>query len=66
MLATWMKVLALGIQEPLWSCDLVAMGVRYKHFKIMCHWDTYLTPNYIMDFSTLYALPLLVSLPQVF
>ena len=24
-----------------------------------CHWDTYLTPIYIMDFSTLYALPLL-------
>ena len=66
MLAAWMTVLALGIQEPLWSCDLVPMGVRYKHFTMTCHWDTYLTPHYIMDFSTLYALPLLVSLLQVF
>ena len=43
VLAGWMKVLALGIQEQVWSCDLVAMGVRYNHFKMTCHWDTYLT-----------------------
>ena len=42
------------------------MEARYKCFKMTCHWDTYLTLYYNMDFSTLYALPLLVSLPQVF
>ena len=61
-----MKGLALGISKLLWSCDLVAMEARYKHFKMTCHLDTYLTLYYNMDFSTLYALPLLVSLPQVF
>ena len=61
-----MKVLALGIPKLLWACDLVAMEARYRHFKMTCHWDTYLTLYYNMDFSTLYALLLLVSLPQVF
>ena len=60
------KVLALGIPKLLWSCDLVAMDARYRHFKMTCHWDTYLTLYYNVDFSTLYALPLLVSLSQVF
>ena len=64
--AGWMKVLALSIPKCLWSCDLVAMEARYRHFKMTCHWDTYLTLYYYMDFSTLYALSLLVSLPQVF
>ena len=66
VLAGWMKVLALGIPKLLWSCDLVAMEARYRHFKMTCYWDTYLTLYYNMDFSTLYALSLLVSLPQVF
>ena len=65
-LARWMKVLVLGIPKLLWSCDLVAMKARYRHFKMTCHWDTYLTLYYNMDFSILYALPLLVSLPQAF
>ena len=65
-LAEWMKVLALGIPKLLWSCDLVTMEARYRHFKMTCYWDTYLTLYYNMDFSTLYALPLLVSLPQVY
>ena len=65
-LAGWMKVLALGIPTLLWSCDLVAMEARSRQFKMICHWNTYLTLYYNMDFSTLYALPLLVSLPQVF
>ena len=65
-LAGWMKVLSLGIPKLLWSCDFAVMEARYRHFKMTCHWDTYLTLYYSMDFSTLYALPLLVSLPQVF
>ena len=65
-LAGWMEVLALGIPKLLWSCDLVAMEARYRHFKMICYWDTYLTLYYNRDFSTLYALSLLVSLPQVF
>ena len=65
-LVEWMTVLALGIPKLLWSCDLVAMEARYRHFSMTCHWDTYLTLYYNMDFSALYALPLLVSLPQVF
>ena len=40
--AGWMKVLALGIPKILWSCDLVAMEARSRHFKMTCHWDTYL------------------------
>ena len=43
VLAGWIKGLALGISKLLWSCDLVAMEVRYKYFKITCHWDIYLT-----------------------
>ena len=39
----WMNVLALDISKLLWSADLVAMEARYRHFKITCHWDTYLT-----------------------
>ena len=62
-LAGWMKGCALGIPKPLWPCDLVAMEARYRHFKMTCHWDTYLTLYYSIDFSALYALPLLVSLP---
>ena len=65
-LAGWMNALAFGIPKCLWSCDLVAMEARYRHFKMTCHWDTYLTLYYNMDFSTLHALSLLVSLPQVF
>ena len=64
--AGWMKGLALGVPNLLWSCDSVAMEARYKCFKMTCHWDTYLTLYYNMDFSTLYAFPLLVSFPQVF
>ena len=41
-LVGWMKVLALSIPKCLWSCDLVAMEARYRHFKMICHWDTYL------------------------
>ena len=40
--AGWMKGCALGIPKLLWSCDLVAMEARYRDFKMMCHWDTYL------------------------
>ena len=43
MLARWMKGCALGIPNLLLSCDLVAMEARYRHFKMTCHWDTYLT-----------------------
>ena len=64
--AGWTKGHALGNPKLLWSCDLVAMEARYRHFKMTCHWDTYLILYYNMDFSTLYALLLLVSLPQVF
>ena len=39
----WMKGHAPGIPKLLWSCDLVAMEARYKHFKMTCHWDTDLT-----------------------
>ena len=46
--------------------DLDKIGGNGSHFKMTCHWDTCLTPIYMMDFSTLYALPLLVSPPQVF
>jgi hypothetical protein len=48
------------------SRDLDKIRWNGSHFKMTCHWDTYLTLNYIMDFSTLYALHWLVSLPQVF
>ena len=41
--AGWMKGHALGIPKLLWSCDLVAMEARDRHFKMTCHWDTYLT-----------------------
>ena len=34
----WMNVLALGIPTLLWSCDLVAMEARSRHFKMICHW----------------------------
>ena len=60
------KVLTLGIPNLLWSCDSVTVETRYRHFEMTCHWNIYLTLYYNMDFSTLYALPLLVSLPQVF
>ena len=63
VLVKWMKGRALGIPKLPWSCDLVAMEAGYRHFKMTCHWDTYLTIYYNIDFSTLYALPLLVSLP---
>ena len=39
----WMKGHALGNPKLLWSCDLIAMEARYRHFKMTCHWDTYLT-----------------------
>ena len=64
--AGWIKGHGLGIPKLPWSCDLVVMEAKYRHFKMTCHLDTYLTLYYNMDFSTLYALPLLVSLPQVF
>ena len=41
--AGWMNRCALGIPKLHWSCDLVAMEARYRHFKMTCHWDTYLT-----------------------
>ena len=43
MPAGWMKGHVLGIPKLLCSCDSVAMETRYRHFKMTCHWDTYLT-----------------------
>jgi hypothetical protein len=48
------------------SRDLDKIRWNGSCFEMTCHWDTYLILNYIMDFSTVYALYYLVSLPQVF
>ena len=40
--AGWIKGYALGIPKLLWPCDSVAIEARYRHFNIICHWDTYL------------------------
>ena len=51
VLAGWMNGHALGIPNLLWSYDIVTMEARYKHFKMTCHWDTYLTLHVLIIIS---------------